>query len=60
MPNTYAARELKGMKTIHQTNGAELKVETDTLRVWLEADDRTVTVEKLVDGRWQTTDSYRG
>lgn len=48
------------MKTIHRANGAELKVDTGSLRVWLEADDVTITVEKLTDGRWRTVDVYQG
>ena len=59
MAHSYSAEELKKMETIHQTNGAELKVDTGSLRVWLEADDVTITIEKLTDGRWRTVDVYQ-
>lgn len=59
MTHAYTAEELKSVGTLHQTNGAELKVETGSLRIWLEADDTTITVEKLVDGRWRTVETYQ-
>lgn len=60
MTQLYSAEELKGMETLRQVNGAELKIETASLRVWLEVDDVTITVEKLIDGRWRTVDVYQG
>lgn len=60
MTNAYTAEELKSMKTLYQVNGEELKVSTDSLRVWLGADDTTVSVEKLADGRWRVAETYQG
>lgn len=60
MTHLFTAEELKKMKTRYQVNGEELKISTDSLRVWLGADNTTVSVERLVDGRWRTAETYQG
>jgi hypothetical protein len=56
----YSVSELQQMETITQSwDGAELKIETATERVWLNprenwAYDGKITCELLVNGRWET------
>ena len=61
MENTkYSVSELRELPTIEQSwDGAELKIQTDTERVWLNprencAYDGKITCEVLVNGRWET------
>lgn len=64
----YTKEELEAMPTLHSGHFDDLKIETQTTRVWLSrmtvADgmpyDNMITVEKLIDGRWVTTEEYKG
>lgn len=62
----YTLRELQAMKTISQGHTDDLKVKTEDTKVWLSRmtvedgmpHDNMVTVEKLIDGRWETVEEY--
>ena len=64
----YTAKELEGMPTIRQGHFDNLKIETDTERVWLSrmtvgdgmAFNNAIIVEELVDGVWEEVDQYPG
>lgn len=64
----YTKEELKAMPTIHSGHFDNLKIDTGTTRVWLSrmtvADgmpyNNQVTVEKLVNGKWETVETYQG
>lgn len=72
MTKRYTHSELEGMETIHQGHFDDLKFDDGTTRVWLfrgvrgdyfpatedDSDYPLVTVEGLIDGRWETTDTY--
>lgn len=52
---------LKNMDTIMtNSDGADLKIEESTIRVWIEADEHTITIEILNcdEGRWEILDEY--
>lgn len=62
----YTLKELQAMETISQGHFSNLKIETENTRVWLsrmtvedgaEANNM-VTIEKLIDGRWETVEEY--
>lgn len=63
----FSLRDLITMPTLEQGHFDNLKVQTDTKRVWLSrmtvADgmpyDNQVTVEKLVDGNWIVKEQYQ-
>lgn len=46
------ARDLEHMKTLAVGQAADLKIDTGTLRVWLNSVNGQVEYERLVDGRW--------
>lgn len=62
----YSLSEIEAMETIHQGQYDDLKIDTGTERVWLSrltVEDgmpynNQVTVERLVDGRWETAEEY--
>lgn len=64
----YTKEELEAMPTINSGHFDNLKIETQTTRVWLSrmtvADgmpyNNMITVEKLINGRWVTTEEYPG
>jgi hypothetical protein len=64
----YTADELADMPTLSQGQSADLKVDEGGERVWLartgiadgEPYDNTVTVERLVNGRWTLIREYAG
>ena len=63
----YTLRELQAMKTISQGHMDNLKIETDNTKVWLSrmtVEDgmpynNMVTVEKLINGKWETIEEYQ-
>ena len=63
----YTLRELQAMKTILQGHTDNLKIETDNTKVWLSrmtVEDgmpynNMVTVEKLINGKWETIEEYQ-
>ena len=62
----YTADELERMPTLFTGFTEDLKVETDTMRVWLARTDtadgepftRKITIEELRDGHWVTINEY--
>ena len=62
----YTLRELQTMKTITQGYTDDLKVKTGDTKVWLSRMtvedgmpyDNMVTVEKLINGRWEVIEEY--
>ncbi len=62
----YSLDELENMETIESSQADDLKYEDDDTRVWLSRMTRAdgapynnqVTIEKLVDGRWEIVDTY--
>ena len=64
----YTASELEGMATIGTSQWADLKVDAGDSRVWLSrmkridgvAYENQVIVEVLVNGTWQTIETYKG
>lgn len=59
----YSLAELKQKKTISHVNGDELKVQTQTMRVWLSSDETQAIVEQYFPdhgrlGRWETIETY--
>jgi len=57
----YTKRDLQNLETIEQAwDGDELKIETDTTRVWLTSLenrqwDGDYTIENLINGKWEQT-----
>ncbi len=66
LTENYTLEKLEAMPTISSGHFDNLKVDTGTVRVWLSrcglADglpyDNGVTVEKLVNGRWENVREY--
>lgn len=64
MLHEYTKAELNSMETIEQAwDGDELKIKTDTHRVWLvlrenRAYNGDYVVETLVNGGWEQTSYY--
>ncbi len=62
----YTLRELQAMETISQGHTDDLKVKTGDTKVWLSRMtvedgmpyDNMVTVEKLINGRWEVIEEY--
>jgi hypothetical protein len=62
----YTLRELQAMETISQGHTDDLKIKSEDIKVWLSrmtiedgmAANNMVTVEKLIDGRWETVEEY--
>lgn len=46
------ARDLEHLKTLAVGQAADLKIDTGTLRIWLNRVNGQVEYERLVDGRW--------
>lgn len=46
------ARDIEHLKTLAVGQAADLKIDTGTLRVWLNRVNGQVEYERLVDGRW--------
>ena len=44
---------LKGMPTIHQGQCCDCKQDTGSIRVWICRVGGGVTIEQLIDGRWE-------
>jgi hypothetical protein len=65
---TYTAEELDAMNTLAIGQADDLKLEDGDTRVWLsrctvedgEPYNNKVTVERLIDGRWETVREYPG
>ena len=65
--NLWSLEELEQAETISVGQTDNLKIDLGGLRVWLsrctvadgEPYDNRATVERLIDGRWTTTHSYR-
>lgn len=63
----YSLKELQAMPTIEQGHFDNLKVQTDTTKVWLsrctvadgEPYNNKVTIEKLVRGAWTDVETYQ-
>lgn len=66
MSSQYSLSELKRKRTLATGQSSDLKVEKGRTRVWLartgvadgEPYNNKVTVEKLIDGRWEVVDTY--
>jgi hypothetical protein len=64
MLHEYTKAELNGMETIEQAwDGDELKIETDTYKVWLVLRENRqyngdYVVETLVNGGWEQVSYY--
>jgi len=64
----YTANQLKAMPTLSTGHFDNLKVDNGCVRVWLsrctvedgEPYNDKVTVENLIDGKWETVDQYQG
>jgi len=64
----YTTNDLQDLPTLSTGQVDNLKVQTEDTRVWLcrsgKADgmpyDNQISIERLVDGRWITTDTYPG
>lgn len=64
----YTAEELERMPTLFIGFADDLKMETDTRRVWLartstadgEPFTKKITIEELREGRWVTINEYPG
>lgn len=67
MSKRYTLAELKNLPTLSVGQADNLKVETETERIWLsrctvedgEPYDNKVTVEKFRDGRWASVEEYQ-
>lgn len=63
----YTLRELQAMETIEQGHTDNLKIKTEDTKVWLSrmtVEDgmpynNMVTVEKLINGKWETIEEYQ-
>lgn len=60
MRENYTADELSTRPTLRVEGMEGLKLDTGTLRVWLDRHTGRVTIEKLVDGMWVMTSRYQG
>lgn len=71
MTRTYryeTATELRKLPTLAVGQADNLKIDDGTTRVWLcrcgrddgMPYDNQITVEKLIDGRWETVETYEG
>ena len=64
MLHEYTKAELNSMETIEQAwDGDELKIKTDTYKVWLVLHENRpyngdYVVETLIDGRWEQASYY--
>lgn len=62
----YTLRELQQRETIEQGHTDNLKIKTGDIKIWLSrmtVEDgmpynNMVTVEKLIDGKWETIEEY--
>lgn len=66
MTGSYTLDYLQSKPTLCTSQADDLKIETDSYRVWLsrcsvedgEPYDHKVTVEHLIEGSWQVTETY--
>ena len=66
MRKKFSLKELQRLETISQGHTDDLKIKTADTKVWLSrmtAEDgmpynNMVTVEKLIDGRWEAVEEY--
>jgi hypothetical protein len=64
----YTANDLDKLPTLYVGQADDLKIETKNKRIWLcrrgIADgmpyDNQITIEKYIDGRWLTVETYEG
>jgi hypothetical protein len=64
----WKAEELRRMQTLSTGQADDLKVEGRFVRVWLsrcsvedgEPFNNKITVEHLINGRWETSEEYEG
>lgn len=64
----YTADELRSMPTLAQGQADDLKIDDGTERIWLSRMtredgspfDAEITVERLIDGRWEVVENYEG
>ena len=62
----FTLKELQQLETITQGHTDNLKIKTENTKVWLSRMtvedgmpyDNMVTIEKLIDGRWEITEEY--
>jgi hypothetical protein len=62
----FTLRELQQLETISQGHTDNLKIKTEDTKVWLSRmtvedgmpANNMVTIEKLIDGRWETVEEY--
>ena len=62
----FTLKELQQLKTISQGHTDDLKIKATDTKVWLSRMtaedgmpyDNMVTVEKLINGRWETVEKY--
>jgi len=54
------ADEFRDLPTLHQGHFANLKIETETLRIWLCRVTDRVEIERLVDGCWVSDEENGG
>ena len=62
----YTLRELQQRETIEQSQTDNLKIKTEDIKIWLSrmtVEDgmpynNMVTIEKLIDGKWETIEEY--
>lgn len=55
----HTAAKLKALPTITKGQCCSLKVDDGETRVWLcRGDDESVSVEKLVNGRWELKEDH--
>jgi hypothetical protein len=67
MDKTYSLQELKSLPTLGDSGFDDLKIETDTTRVWLSRCDvndfepfnNKVTVENYINNDWEITRIYQ-
>ena len=64
----YTSKQLKEMPTLEQGHYDNLKIKTETTKVWLsrmtvgdgQPYDNEITVEELINGIWTVTRQYEG
>ena len=68
MEKIFTLDDLQEMETIHSGQYDNLKFDNGKIRVWLSRCgiedgmpfNNAITVEKLIDGRWETIEEYAG
>lgn len=54
----YTLKELEKLPTLSAGQGEDLKIERGNTRVWL-SQNKKVTVEQYLNGRWLTVREYK-